>query len=124
MEHKLLTVLILISGFSSVHAFTVFVRESMCYALLTTLGCFFLGFSTSQVYQQSMDVYYFVSELKTFAEAQLYCRATYTDLVTIENTDDLHTLQTDQVTYRECMDRSDGNRSFSLALGSGRQTLL
>ncbi len=72
----------------------------MCYALLTTLGCFFLGFSTSQVYQQSMDVYYFVSEFKTFAEAQLYCRATYTDLVTIENTDDLHTLQTDQVTYR------------------------
>lgn len=60
---------------------------------------FFLGFSTSQVYQQSMNVYYFVSELKTFTEAQLYCRATYTDLVTIENTDDLDTLQIDQVTY-------------------------
>ncbi len=46
-----------------------------------------------------MNVYYFVSELKTFAEAQLYCRATYTDLATIENTDDLDTLQIDQVTY-------------------------
>uniref|UniRef100_A0A672P8B4 C-type lectin domain-containing protein n=1 Tax=Sinocyclocheilus grahami TaxID=75366 RepID=A0A672P8B4_SINGR len=46
-----------------------------------------------------MNMYYFVSELKTFAEAQLYCRATYTDLATIENTDDLDTLQTDQVTY-------------------------
>ncbi|KTG44531.1 hypothetical protein cypCar_00018106 [Cyprinus carpio] len=69
MEHKLFTLLILI------------------------------GFSTAPVLQQSMNMYYFVSELKTFAEAQLYCRATYTDLATFENTDDLDTLQTDQVTY-------------------------
>ncbi|XP_058638958.1 secretory phospholipase A2 receptor [Onychostoma macrolepis] len=59
-----------------------------------------IGFSTSPVFQQSINMYYFVSELKTFAEAQLYCRATYTDLATIENTDDLDKLQTDQVTYR------------------------
>ncbi|XP_043101203.1 secretory phospholipase A2 receptor-like [Puntigrus tetrazona] len=58
-----------------------------------------IGFSASPVLQQSMNMYYFVSELKTFTEAQLYCRATHTDLAVIENTDDLDTLGTDRVTY-------------------------
>ncbi|CAM4509392.1 unnamed protein product [Leuciscus chuanchicus] len=40
-----------------------------------------------------------MSESKTFSEAELYCKETYTDLATIENTDDLRTLQTAQVTY-------------------------
>ncbi|XP_048039112.1 macrophage mannose receptor 1-like [Megalobrama amblycephala] len=45
-----------------------------------------------------MNVYYFVPELKTFVEAQQYCRETYTDLATIESMDDLSLLATGQVT--------------------------
>ncbi|XDV19533.1 hypothetical protein PO909_024989, partial [Leuciscus waleckii] len=67
--------------------------------LSITLWHFLLGLSTSPAYQQFVNVYYFMSESKTFSEAELYCKETYTDLATIENTDDLRTLQTAQVTY-------------------------
>ncbi|KAL1272123.1 hypothetical protein QQF64_031139 [Cirrhinus molitorella] len=70
--------------------------EIMEHKLFTLLAL--IGFSASPVHQQSMNVYYFVSELKTFSEAQLYCRETYTDLATIENMDDLNTLPAGQVT--------------------------
>ncbi|KAK7177241.1 hypothetical protein R3I93_001281 [Phoxinus phoxinus] len=69
----------------------------MEHTLLTLL--LLLGFSTSPADQQLVNVYYFLSEPKTFSEAKLYCEETYTDLATIQNPDDLRTLRTEQVTY-------------------------
>lgn len=38
------------------------------------------------------DKYFFVDELKNWNEALSYCRQTYTDLATIENEEDVKTL--------------------------------
>ncbi|XP_056091686.1 macrophage mannose receptor 1-like [Rhinichthys klamathensis goyatoka] len=70
------------------------IMEHKLFTLLVLIGC-----STSPAYQQPENVYYFVSEAKSFSEAKLYCKETYTDLATVTNTDDLRTLQTERVPY-------------------------
>ncbi|XP_051981798.1 C-type mannose receptor 2-like [Xyrauchen texanus] len=53
----------------------------------------FIGFPISPIYQQPTFEYQFVPELKTFYDAQKYCRENHTDLVTIGNMNDLNKLQ-------------------------------
>ncbi|XP_051985402.1 macrophage mannose receptor 1-like [Xyrauchen texanus] len=68
------------------------ISETMEHTILKLLV--FIGLSIPPVYQKPTTLFFFVSTPKTFTDAQLYCRQTYTDLATIENKNDLKKLQT------------------------------
>ncbi|CAB1460145.1 unnamed protein product [Pleuronectes platessa] len=59
--------------------------EGIFIGVLCLSGC--LTISTCLRHQ-----YHFVSDAKTWSEAQNYCRARYTDLATIENTEEMKKL--------------------------------
>ncbi|XP_047194954.1 C-type lectin lectoxin-Phi1 [Hippoglossus stenolepis] len=60
--------------------------EGIFIGVLCLSGC--LTFSTCLLHQ-----YHFVSDAKTWTEAQSYCREMYTDLATIENTEEMKKLK-------------------------------
>ncbi|XP_053272743.1 C-type lectin lectoxin-Phi1 isoform X3 [Pleuronectes platessa] len=60
--------------------------EGIFIGVLCLSGC--LTFSTCLLHQ-----YHFVSNAKTWTEAQSYCREKYTDLATIENTEEMKKLK-------------------------------
>ncbi|XP_034471073.1 lymphocyte antigen 75-like isoform X2 [Hippoglossus hippoglossus] len=60
--------------------------EGIFIGVLCLSGC--LTFSTCLLHQ-----YHFVSDAMTWTEAQSYCRETYTDLATIENTEEMKKLK-------------------------------
>ncbi|CAB1422962.1 unnamed protein product [Pleuronectes platessa] len=60
--------------------------EGIFISVLCLSGCF--TFSTCLLHQ-----YHFVSDAKTWTEAQSYCREKYTDLATIENTEEMKKLK-------------------------------
>ncbi|CAB1435828.1 unnamed protein product [Pleuronectes platessa] len=59
--------------------------EGIFIGVLCLSGC--LTFSTCLLHQ-----YHFVSDAKTWTEAQNYCREKYTDLATVENTEEMKKL--------------------------------
>ncbi|CAB1449006.1 unnamed protein product [Pleuronectes platessa] len=60
--------------------------EGIFIGVLCLSGC--LTFSTGLLHQ-----YHFVSDAMTWTEAQSYCREKYTDLATIENTEEIKKLK-------------------------------
>ncbi|XP_034425236.1 secretory phospholipase A2 receptor-like [Hippoglossus hippoglossus] len=60
--------------------------EGIFIGVLCLSGC--LTFSTCLLHQ-----YHFVSDAMTWTEAQSYCRETYTDLATVENTEEMKKLK-------------------------------